>query len=44
MMKYEKPEVQVITFLETNIVTESNLYTNGTSVGGNEGGYNWDDL
>lgn len=37
MMKYQKPEMEVIEFEKVSIVTESNLYTEGTT-GGNESG------
>ena len=45
MMKYQEPELEIITFIASNIVTESNnLYTPGSNTGGNEGGLGWDDL
>ena len=46
MMIYQEPEMEIILFTTTNIVTESNLYTpgNGSNTGGNEGGLGWDQL
>ena len=46
MIRYQEPEMEIITFIASNIVTESNLYTpgDGSNTGGNEGGLGWDDL
>ena len=46
MMIYQEPEMEIIRFESTNIVTESTLYTpeGENNAGGNEGGLGWDDL
>jgi hypothetical protein len=44
MIRYQEPEMEIITFIASNVVTESNLYTPGGNTGGNEGGLGWDDL
>lgn len=46
MMRYHEPEMEIVTFIENNIVTESNLYEpgDGSNTGGLEGNLDLDDL
>lgn len=43
MMKYQEPEMEIIRFESTNVVTESTLYIpeDGSNTGGNEGNAGW---
>lgn len=46
MLKYQEPEMEIVTFETTNIVTESNLVTpgDGSNTGGNEGNAGYDEF
>lgn len=41
MMKYQKPEMEVIEFEKVSTITDSALYTDDSNTGGNTGNAGW---